>query len=157
MPYLIDGHNLVPKIPGLSLRDIDDEQQLIEMLQEFCRVTRRPVEVFFDKAPAGQARQRSYGLLTARFVPQATIADEAIRRRLVDLGKGAKNWTVVSSDGRVQSEARAVRAQVLSSEAFAKELSKALAQAGRSPGPSTPDLLSSGEVDEWLKIFKHRP
>ncbi|MBP1702274.1 MAG: hypothetical protein H6Q38_1381, partial [Chloroflexi bacterium] len=41
MPYIVDGHNLIPKIPGLSLRAIDDEMQLIELLQEFCRVQRK--------------------------------------------------------------------------------------------------------------------
>ena len=27
MPYIIDGHNLIPKVSGLSLGDMDDEQQ----------------------------------------------------------------------------------------------------------------------------------
>ena len=31
MPYLIDGHNLIPKM-GLKLADLDDEMQLIELL-----------------------------------------------------------------------------------------------------------------------------
>ena len=38
MPYLIDGHNLIPKVAGLSLKAVDDEMQLIELLQEFCRI-----------------------------------------------------------------------------------------------------------------------
>jgi hypothetical protein len=44
MPYLIDGHNLIPKIPGMNLGDVDDETQLIEMLQEFCRRRRKQVK-----------------------------------------------------------------------------------------------------------------
>ncbi len=28
MPILVDGHNLVPHVPGLSLRDPDDEMVL---------------------------------------------------------------------------------------------------------------------------------
>ena len=35
MSYLIDGHNLIPKIPGLTLRQMDDENELIEILQRF--------------------------------------------------------------------------------------------------------------------------
>ena len=50
MPYLIDGHNLIPKIPGLSLEMLDDEDRLIELLQEFARVRRQRIEVFFDQA-----------------------------------------------------------------------------------------------------------
>ena len=37
MPYLIDGHNLIPKVRGLSLQSMDDEMELVELLQEFCR------------------------------------------------------------------------------------------------------------------------
>ena len=28
MPYIIDGHNLIPNVPGLDLNKIDDEIQL---------------------------------------------------------------------------------------------------------------------------------
>ena len=54
MPYLIDGHNLIPKL-GLRLDSIDDESELIAILQEFSRRERRQVEVFFDGAPAARA------------------------------------------------------------------------------------------------------
>ena len=41
MGYLIDGHNLIPKIPGMSLRMEDDEQELIQLLQDFSRYKRK--------------------------------------------------------------------------------------------------------------------
>jgi len=47
---IIDGHNLVPKIPGLHLKDEDDEVRLIELLQEYCRLARRQAEL--NPAPA---------------------------------------------------------------------------------------------------------
>jgi hypothetical protein len=34
MPYIVDGHNLIPKVPGLNLQDMEDELQLVELLQE---------------------------------------------------------------------------------------------------------------------------
>ena len=37
MPYLIDGHNLIPKL-GLRLDSVDDEMELVAILQEFCRL-----------------------------------------------------------------------------------------------------------------------
>src|SRR5512137_1181649 len=98
MPYLVDGHNLIPKIPGLNLQALDDEEQLIQLLQEYCRRERKQVEVFFDNAPPGGVRARTFGLVTARFVRQGSTADQAIRERLVRLGRLARNWTVVSSD-----------------------------------------------------------
>ena len=118
MPYLIDGHNLIPKV-GLRLASMDDEMELINILQEFCRLERKPVEVYFDGAPAPHAGTRKLGAVTAHFVPLGTTADEAIRNRLKKLGRSAKNWSVVSSDRQVQADTRAARAEVISSEAFA--------------------------------------
>ena len=152
MPYLIDGHNLVPKL-GLRLDSIDDEMELISILQEFCRLERRHVEVFFDGAPASQAGTRNLGAVTAHFVRLGTTADDAVRNRLKKLGKGAKNWTVVSSDRQVQANARSVHAEVMSSDAFAGMLKQARDSA---PKPNHDRKISPQEVDEWLKIFERR-
>lgn len=150
MPYLIDGHNLIPKA-GLRLNSIDDESELIAILQEFCRMTRKSVEVYFDGAPPGHAGTRRYGSVTAHFVRLGSTADEAIRRRLKALGKSAKNWTVVTSDRQVQAEARTARAEIVTSDSFAVMLKQAREAA---PGGNEPRELSSDEVEEWLRIFQ---
>jgi uncharacterized protein len=116
MPYLIDGHNLIPKVAGLSLKAMDDEIQLIELLQEFCRIRGKQVEVYFDNSPPGQPQSRLFGPVTARFIREGRTADDAIAARLKRLGRSARNWTVVSSDRAVQAGAREAQAQVLSSE-----------------------------------------
>jgi predicted RNA-binding protein with PIN domain len=158
MQYLIDGHNLIPKVPGLSLEALDDEQQLIELLQEFCR--RRPgrrrgagLEVFFDQAPPGQAGTRRYGMVTAHFVRQGKTADQAIAQRLRRLGKGARNFIVVSSDHQVQNAAHEAHAGVLSSEDFAALLRSGVGE--NPPGPENrPDVsLEPQELKEWLDLF----
>jgi uncharacterized protein len=155
MPYLIDGHNLIPKIRGMSLREIDDEEQLIELLQAFQRVKRTKVEVFFDKAPAGQARTRRYGNVTAHFIRQGQAADEAILQRLQRLANDARNWCVVSSDRHVQTQSHAYHSQVMSSDDFSVLLEQAIRQAP--PGPAAnAGKLADAEVEEWLKIFKSR-
>lgn len=153
MPYLIDGHNLIPKIPGLALDAVDDEEQLIVLLQEYCRVARKEVEVFFDNAPAGQPRARNFGLVIARFVRQGTTADEAIRKRLVRLEREARNWTVVSSDLEVQAAARAARAHFISSEAFAVQIRQALDENAADEGERPEAQVNSEELDDWLKLF----
>ena len=152
MPYLIDGHNLVPKL-GLRLDSIDDEMELISILQEFCRLERRQVEVFFDGALGPQAGTRNLGAVSAHFVQLGTTADNAIRKRLKKLGKSARNWTVVSSDREVQTEARAVHAEVMSSDSFAGMLKQARNAA---PKPNNDRKISPQEVEEWLKIFERR-
>lgn len=156
MPYLVDGHNLIPKIPGLALSDPEDEQRLIELLVEFSVRQGKQIEVFFDNAPPGGTRARSFGRVLARFVRQGMPADEAIRRRLNNLGRAARNWTVVSSDQAVQAAARAAQAQALSSEAFARLLNRSLDAATPDPGASSEALLKPEEVDEWLKLFNER-
>jgi len=150
MPYLVDGHNLIPKA-GLRLDSLDDEMELVELLQEFARLHRRQVEVYFDGAPAAQAGTRVLGTVKAHFVRAGTTADDAIARRLRKLGRAAKNWTVVSSDRQVQANARTAHATVLSSEEFARLLYQTpRLETGK---PATDRKVSPGEVDEWLKIF----
>lgn len=151
MPYLIDGHNLIPKL-GLHLDSMDDELELVGILQEFCRLERKKqVEVYFDGAP--QPSTRKLGLVTAHFVSLGATADNAIRRRLRKMGKNAKNWTVISSDRQVQADARAVQAKVISSDAFAEQLKQVRNSA---PKPAGDRKLSQREVDNWLKLFKER-
>lgn len=152
MPYLIDGHNLIPKL-GLRLDSPDDEMELAAILQEFARLNRREVEVYFDGAPAGQAGPRSLGTVRAHFVRLGQSADSAIRARLQRMGKTAKNWTVVSSDHEVQNSARIARASVISSEDFVKLLREVRESA---PKPAQDRSLSKAEVDEWLKLFQEK-
>jgi len=152
MPYLIDGHNLIPKM-GLRLDSVDDELELIAILQEYCRLQQKQIEVYFDGAPIHQAGTRKYGAVTAHFVSQQTTADNAISNRLKKMGKSAKNWTVVSSDHRVQLEARDVRAEILFSDEFAITLKQAKNSA---PKPAENRKLTSQEVDDWLKLFEAR-
>ena len=151
MPYLIDGHNLIPKL-GLRLDSLDDEMELVAILQEFCRLERKQVEVYFDGAPTPQAGTRKLGAVTAHFVRLGATADNAIRSRLKKLGRAAKNWNVVSSDRQVQAEARAVHAEVISSNSFAKRLKQARDSA---PKSAEDRKLSPKEVDDWLKLFKN--
>ena len=102
MPFLIDGHNLVPKA-GFRLADVDVENDLIEKLQVFCRIRRTSVEVYFDGGLPGQPSRGKFGNVTAFFVRRGKTADEAIEKRLQALGKTARNWAVVSSDRRGRS------------------------------------------------------
>jgi predicted RNA-binding protein with PIN domain len=153
MPTIIDGHNLIPKIPGLTLQAVDDEIQLIELLQEYCRLARKRVEVYFDNAPPGQSRAKNYGSVTAHFVRQGQTADQAIRNKLSRLGGRARNWTVVSSDGEVQSAARAARARVMSAEAFAERVMEVLTQEEEQEEIQDERSLNPEELEDWLKLF----
>jgi predicted RNA-binding protein with PIN domain len=155
MSYLIDGHNLIPKISGLSLQQIDDEARLIELLQVFCRVRRKKVEVYFDQAPPGRAGARHFGMVTAHFVRQGITADEVILEHLNRLRQAARNWIVVTSDRHIQVQARSMLAQVISSEEFSIQLSESQQQITEK-NKNKPENLNEDEVEEWLRIFRTR-
>jgi hypothetical protein len=152
MPFLIDGHNLIPRI-GLRLDSLDDELELIRLLQEYCRLSRSQAEVYFDNAPAGQPAKQKHGAVTAYSVRRPDIADEAIRRRIMRLGASAKNWTVVSSDRCVQAEARSAKAKVLSSDEFARQVRLTLQNKPAAEGESA---MSEKELNDWLELFAKR-
>lgn len=152
MSYLIDGHNLIPKL-GLHLDSPDDEMDLVGLLQEFARLSRHNVDVYFDGAPSGQAGTRKFGRVTAHFVRKGTTADVAIKARLERLARGARNWNVVSSDHEVQNASHAAKAKVITAEKFTGILRKTYQTAKKSSGEKT---LSPEEVDEWLKLFNKK-
>ena len=148
MPYLIDGHNLIGKLSGISLDEMDDEQALIEVLQEFCQRAGKQAEVYFDASGSGHGHARAHGRVTARYVRSGETADQAIARHLKRLGNKAANWTVVSSDNQVQTAARRARARVIGSDEFSRQLSS-----GGEGAVDTDRKLSDDEVDDWLEMF----
>lgn len=152
MPYLIDGHNLIPKL-GLQLDSLDDEMQLVGVLQEFARISRREVEVYFDGAPAGQARTRRFGVVTAHFVRLGSTADAAIKQHLKRLGKGARNWTVVTSDRDIRATAREVHAKLATSDEFAAQL-KGMPRGKE--GTTGEAEMTEEELAEWLRLFRNK-
>ncbi len=151
MPYLIDGHNLIPKL-GVKLSDPDDELELARILQEFARLRRQQIEVYFDGAPPASARTGKVGSVTLHFISSGSSADSAIRARLMNMAKSAKNWTVVSSDREVQNSARVNGAKFISSEEFVSLLRNAFTSSVK----TNPDdkKLSTQEVEEWMRLFE---
>jgi uncharacterized protein len=157
MVILIDGHNLIPHVPGMSLTDPEDEGQLVQVLQEYCRTHRKTVEVYFDRAPAGQSGVRHFGQVKAVFVREGITADEAIMARLRGLGKKARNAQAVSSDRQVQQAARAAHARVIPSQEFSNDLQSLMTEE-TSLDPRN-RLLSEKELTEWEALFRrgHSP
>lgn len=153
MPYLIDGHNLIPST-GLRLDSPDDEIELMRVLQEFARSRRRDVEVYFDGAPPGFAGTRRLGRVTAHFVRAGSTADAAIQSKLQNLGGAARNWIVVSSDRQVQSAARQAHARSLPSSEFAGVLRSELDTTDRGTSSDKAEqALTSEEIERWSRMF----
>jgi predicted RNA-binding protein with PIN domain len=152
MPYLVDGHNLVPHVPGLSLSALDDERRLIDLLRTFARRTRRKVTVYFDRAAPGGAPAASGSPVTARFVSSPDTADRAIQRHLKRLGREARNWTVVSSDNEVRQAARIAGARSQTSQDFARLLLEGPVSTSPEEKPDPP--FGQDELEKWASLFK---
>ena len=152
MPYIIDGHNLIPHIPGLNLSNLDDEDSLISLLQVFSRETRKKVEVFFDRANPGHAGTYSRGTIVAHFIHRGQTADMAIITRLKKIGKAAPNWIVVTSDNQILGEARSMHFRCLTSQEFSNEMISLQNEIPTNPNPDD-KILKNKEIEEWLKIF----
>jgi hypothetical protein len=147
MPYLIDGHNLIPFMHGISLDQLDDELRLIDVLEAYFRKIRKKAIIFFDRGQPGSEPEIKRGFVTARFTRAPLIADQAIRNQLNQSGGASRNYTVVSSDHEVASFAQHKGAKVISSREFAS----AVHQSGRSRGGEK--MNPEDDLDYWLKKF----
>jgi predicted RNA-binding protein with PIN domain len=148
MPYLIDGHNLIGALPGLTLTDPEDERKLVEVLEEFGRSTRRKSVAYFDRGRPGMGPlSRSGRMVKAHFIPEPLRADDAILDFLRGR-KDARHFTVVSSDSEVRSRARRAGAKVISSEQFAREVQRALKMRRKEKPPEEPE-----DIQHWLDLF----
>lgn len=176
MHYLIDGHNLIAKLPDLSLDDPDDEAKLVLRLKSWAAASRkRRVTVIFDGGlPGGESKNLSGGGVTAVFATAGKTADSLLITR-VNQPKNPSEYTLVSSDRQIVSAARFRRMPHLSSEEFAAMLGPGPAvlqspnlpapvpvPAPEPPPPPPPDprenpKLSQGELAEWLDLFGPEP
>ena len=146
MAYIIDGHNVIGRAPGMSLSDPEDERQLVETLASYFRLARRNAVLFFDKAAPG-ARTLRLGRVEARFVAPPRTADMAILDFL-RAQRDRRGWIVVTSDTDLATRAHALGARILSSEEFARSLRESAGRAKKESPPDTP-----GDIEEWLKEF----
>ena len=151
---IVDGHNLIPKIRGLDLSMLDDEQRLIRILQEYSRLSRKKIEVYFDGAPPQQSGTRKFGTIVAHFITNQSTADAAIIQRIRNMGKKAGQVKVVSSDAHIQDQVRKCHALPIPSDEFAREIEQIFHSR---PTGTKPDAskMSDDEIEKWLDLFKN--
>ena len=153
MKFLIDGHNLIARLPDLSLADPDDEIKLIRLLARWrWRHKSPPVTVVFDPgdvAVYGGHRTQQSGI-TVQYAPIGSDAD-AVLKRLIEASRQPAQLTVVSSDREIGSVAQRAGARTISAEEFAGELTP---PAAPQTDTSRDKPLSPEEVETWLDIFQ---
>ncbi len=161
MQYLIDGHNLIARTPGLSLADPDDEAKLVRLLRRWTAAdSRRKVTVIFDAGlPAGEAKHLSGGGVKAIFAPNNATADALLIRRIEAIGNPPE-FIVVTSDGAVAAAAARRRVAVQRSEEFAAAMiGDRQFGSGDKPPAERPDApaMNKEELQEWLALFGPEP
>ena len=162
MPLLIDGHNLIGSgsIPDISLADEDDEAKLVARLRVWRSKAKDRMTVIFDHGITGG---RSIGLSGAGvnviFARNPQDADELIRRRLRNAGKGL---ILISNDAELRRDAAAAEVEVWRSDEFVQRMqtkarkkgtTSAIQEAAQEAGAESHVNLSEREVDQWLRMF----
>ncbi|MGB1286327.1 MAG: NYN domain-containing protein, partial [Aggregatilineales bacterium] len=149
MPYLIDGHNLIAKLPDIDLSDNHDEAELIFKLRGFSARKRKKCIVIFDEGlPGGRSALSTHSVLVIFAASQRTNADNVIRERINETPDPG-NWTVISSDNEVLAAAKGRGMKTMKCRDFAKIL---LTPARPTPEAGTePHIqLSGDEVSQWM-------
>ncbi len=160
MPVLVDGHNLIGQVPGLSLAAPDDEAQLVLLLRRYATRKRgRRVVVVFDHGVYGHPHKlNGYGV-ECHFAKSPGDADRELIRRIRAIVR-CDAWQVITSDRAVAGAARARGIAVVSSQAFARQLLRRdtpEVTQNHTPGGQHEHhkerRLSEREIAEWLRLF----
>lgn len=168
MIYLIDGHNLIGKMPDIDLADPDDEQKLVYRLRDWIQLhSRRDVQVYFDAGEfGGVGNLNSVSRLKIQFARVGRTADELLIKAIRKLNN-PQEYTLVTSDREIIYAAKQRRVGYILSEEFAAMLAEALQPDLEDrlpdktlpvePGAELEPEVSDGEVENWIDIFEKAP
>ena len=162
---LVDGYNAIFRLPGLrelGRRDLERaREELVRRLAEALSGSPSKVTVVFDgnqvEAGARGKRASRSGKVAVLFSAPGETADQRIQR-LIEAGRsatkgGQANYRVVSSDRELAGRARLWGAEVVTCEAFMRDL-------GRAPSPRPerlePPPSSDKEIAAWEELFRRQ-
>ena len=119
--YIIDGNNLIGKLPSLKMSQIKDKQgsreKLAFMIDNYFSQKNTKVYLHFDGHPKEPIR-----INNARIIYSENIsADDKIKNQ-VGKSKNPRNIIVVTSDNNVTEFARICSSTVIKCEEFAKDI-----------------------------------
>jgi predicted RNA-binding protein with PIN domain len=150
MPYLIDGHNVIGQMPGLSLADPDDEAKLAALVRRWCARENRKAVLIFDGGLPGGPSSLSNGDVAVIFASERhNTGDDLLLNRIRD-EKNPTGLIVVSSDQRIVTAAKGRRMAVVPAREFGRALA-GIPQAGKTAAKE--QGLGGDEVAEWEKLF----
>lgn len=156
MPYLIDGHNLIARLPDISLDDPNDEAKLVTRLRGFVAGGGKRCTVVFDGGlPGGQSSMSNMAVRVVFAAAQHSNAD-AVIKRLMQRVPDAGNWTVVSSDHDILNAARSQGMRQLTAGEFA-QLLRSSGREEETRGEEVHPTVTTEEIDELFDAFGGEP
>lgn len=157
---IIDGYNLIKANPIIFSKMSTLERQrthLLKLLSSAPVLQGHEVTVVFD----GQSDSQHMQLLKKNWIHivfsgKKLEADEVIQKMIRQQATKEK-MEIVSSDQKIQRTARDHQVMAVSSQEFWKVLQQHPVKAVKSPNDlNSEQNLSKKELEEWLKIFRHR-
>ena len=145
--YIIDGNNIIGKIPELFKLQKKDKQrsreQLVYLLQRYYSGKKIHLSLYFDGFE-NIPLHMSKGKIIYSGNKQA---DHFIREQ-IEKTKNRKNVVLVSSDNELKNFGRACSCRIISSEDFVKLLMK-----GKTEDEEKLRVEDINDVEEWKRIF----
>ncbi|MCA9949153.1 MAG: NYN domain-containing protein [Anaerolineales bacterium] len=160
MLYLIDGHNLIAKLPDIELTDPNDEVKLVLKLRGWAAIRRqRKIILYFDGGlPGGRERNLSTPDVQVTFATHGKTADHLLIQRIKRITNPAE-YILVTSDQQIIKAAQARKMKFWRSETFVKRLLQEQSER-QVKSPQVEDLetavdpaISAAEIAEYLEMF----
>jgi hypothetical protein len=149
LPYLIDGHNLIGRIPDLSLSDPNDEAKLVDRLRRYMARKGQRCTVIFDRGlPGGPSRDLSTPSVKVVFAHGGTTADAIILERIRE-ARNPGGLIIISADQEIIKAAERRKVRVIRPGDFAAALDDLGVPDERDPNPH----LTADEIEAWLRLF----
>jgi predicted RNA-binding protein with PIN domain len=144
--YIIDGNNLIGKIPELIKIQRKEKQtsreKLVLMMQRYFQDKKAIVSLHLDGYPGEKINAGKIKIIYSENI----TADEKIKKQ-IEKSKSPKTTTVITSDSNLSQFARVCSCKVISSEDFAKQLNK------KSTDEEQSIIDSMKNNDEFKKLF----
>ena len=145
--YIIDGNNLIGKIPSLMGLQKKDKQasreKLVYILDRYFVDKKVNVTLHLDGHPGERINSSKMRIVYS----ENLTADEKIKLQ-ISQSKSPRSITIVTSDSNLAQFAKVCSAKIISGEEFAAEISKsnnALDEEGI--------IKSINNIDEFKKLF----
>jgi predicted RNA-binding protein with PIN domain len=123
LTYIIDGNNLIGKIPllmNLQKKDrLASREKLVYMLDRYFIKKKVNITLHLDGHPANKINSSKMKIVYS----ENQTADEKIKKQ-ISQSKSPRNIVVVTSDSNLAQFAKVCSSTVVSSEQFSSEMSK---------------------------------